>query len=63
MWEAVTGAVVGDTFIPGNAEVGLRLRVVATFLDNAGQRRDHHLGPDRPRGSTARSAGRAGQSC
>ena len=36
MWEAVTGAVVGDSFIPGNAEVGLRLRVVATFLDMAG---------------------------
>ena len=36
VWEAVTGAVVGDSFIPGNAEVGLRLRVVATFLDMAG---------------------------
>ena len=36
VWEAVSGAVVGDTFIPGNPEVGLRLRVVATFLDMAG---------------------------
>ena len=36
VWEAVSGAVVGDSFIPGNAEVGLRLRVVATFLDMAG---------------------------
>ena len=36
VWESVTGAVVGDSFIPGNAEVGLRLRVVATFLDMAG---------------------------
>ena len=36
VWESVTGAVVGGSFIPGNAEVGLRLRVVATFLDMAG---------------------------
>jgi hypothetical protein len=36
VWESVTGAVVGDSFIPGNAEVGLRLRVVATFLDMTG---------------------------
>ena len=36
VWANVTSNFVGDTFIPGNAEVGLRLRVVATFLDNAG---------------------------
>ncbi|MDX6540640.1 MAG: hypothetical protein QOI71_2250, partial [Gaiellales bacterium] len=36
VWEAVTGSVVGTTFTPGNPEVGLRLRVVATFIDNAG---------------------------
>ena len=36
VWETVTGASVGDTFIPGNLEVGLRLRVVASFLDMAG---------------------------
>jgi Ca2+-binding RTX toxin-like protein len=36
VWANVASNFVGDTFIPGNAEVGLRLRVVATFLDNAG---------------------------
>ena len=36
VWASVPSNFVGDTFIPGNAEVGLRLRVVATFLDNAG---------------------------
>ena len=36
VWETVTGASVGDTFIPGNLEVGLRLRVVASFRDMAG---------------------------
>ena len=36
VWETASGDAVGDTYIPGNAEVGLRLRVVATFLDNAG---------------------------
>jgi hypothetical protein len=36
VWAAVLGNFVGSTFIPGNPEVGLRLRVVATFLDSAG---------------------------
>ena len=39
-------ATVGPTFTPGNLEVGLRLRVDATFLDNAGDPRGGHLGSD-----------------
>ncbi|HET6173723.1 MAG TPA: hypothetical protein VFD90_14005, partial [Gaiellales bacterium] len=36
VWANVTSNFVGATFVPGNAEVGLRLRVVATFIDNTG---------------------------
>jgi Ca2+-binding RTX toxin-like protein len=48
VWVPVSGAVTGNTFTPTAAELGLRLRVVATFTDNAGNHESITSDPTAP---------------
>ena len=62
VWEAVSGAVVGDTFIPGNRGSRTAPARGRDVPRHGRQPRDHHLGADLARGSTARAAGSTGRS-